>query len=104
MDVLDRHLAGNAYMAGDDYSIADIAIWPWYGWLVQGKLYQCAEFLQVHTYENLARWTAQIAARPAVIRGSMVNRMASEPSEQLRERHDAKDLELHTQSRRGSDL
>ena len=75
LDVLDRHLADNAYLAGDEYSIADIATWPWYGVLVQGNLYEAGEFLQVESYKNLQRWTKEIAARPAVERGRKVNRV-----------------------------
>lgn len=99
LDVLDRHLADNAYMAGESYSIADIAIWPWYGALVQGKVYDAAEFLQVHTYEHLVKWTETIAQRPAVKRGAMVNRAWGEPSGQLRERHSAADFETQTQDK-----
>lgn len=99
LDVLDRHLAEHEYMAGDTYSIADIAIWPWYGALVQGKVYDAAEFLQVHTYEHLARWTQMIAERPAVERGSMVNRAWGDPSGQLRERHSAEDFTTKTQDK-----
>ncbi|OFW98998.1 MAG: glutathione-dependent disulfide-bond oxidoreductase [Alphaproteobacteria bacterium RIFCSPHIGHO2_12_FULL_63_12] len=96
LDVLDRHLAENQYMAGADYTIADMAIWPWYGVLVQGKLYEAGEFLDVQFYKNVQRWTAEIAARPAVKRGRMVNRGWGEPSEQLLERHDASDFETKT--------
>ena len=96
LDVLDRHLAENQYMAGADYTIADIAIWPWYGVLAQGKLYDAGEFLDVRSYKNVQRWTAEIAARPAVERGRMVNRGWGEPSEQLLERHDASDFDTKT--------
>ncbi len=96
LDVLDRHLAASRYMAGADYTIADIAIWPWYGVLAQGKLYDAGEFLDVASYRNVQRWTAEIAARPAVKRGRMVNRGWGEPSEQLLERHDASDFETNT--------
>lgn len=96
LDVLDRHLANHRYMAGADYTIADIAIWPWYGVLAQGKLYEAGEFLDVASYRNMQRWTAEIAARPAVRRGRMVNRGWGEPSEQLLERHDASDFETKT--------
>ncbi len=96
LDVLDKHLADHKYMAGDDYSIADIAIWPWYGSLVQGILYSAGEFLDVASYTNLVRWTNDIAARPAVKRGAIVNRSWGEPSQQLHERHDASDFELRT--------
>jgi GST-like protein len=93
LDVLDRHLAEHRYMAGADYSIADIAIWPWYGQLAQGKLYEAGEFLDVGSYENLQRWTAEIAARPAVRRGRVVNRTFGAESEQLAERHSAADID-----------
>jgi GST-like protein len=99
LDVLDKHLADHKYMAGDDYSIADIAIWPWYGSLVQGILYSAGEFLDVASYTNLVRWTNDIAARPAVKRGAIVNRSWGEPSQQLHERHDASDFELRTQDK-----
>jgi GST-like protein len=92
LDVLDRHLAHNAYLAGAEYSIADIATWPWYGALAQGKLYGAGEFLQVQQYTHVQRWTAQIAARPAVQRGRIVNRNWGDPSEQLPERHSAGDF------------
>jgi len=93
MDVLDQQLATRDYIAGDEYSIADIAIWPWYGQLVLGELYEAAEFLQVQEYTHLLRWAGQIAARPAVIRGRMVNRTWGEPDEQQPERHSASDLD-----------
>jgi GST-like protein len=99
LDVLDRHLAVNEYMAGDEYSIADMGIWPWYGALVKGVIYNAAEFLSVHEYKNVMRWTDQIAARPAVKRGRMVNRIQGEPSSQLRERHDAGDFDTNTQDK-----
>ncbi len=99
LDVLDRHLAENTFMAGDEYSIADMAIWPWYGALVKGKVYDAAEFLSVHEYENVIRWTDQIAARPAVKRGRIVNRAWGDPASQLHERHDASDFELRTQDK-----
>ena len=99
LDVLDRHLADNAYMAGDSYSIADIAIWPWYGALVKGVLYGAAEFLAVKDYKHVNRWTNTIAERPAVKRGRMVNRIVGEPESQLRERHDAGDFETKTQDK-----
>ena len=99
LDVLDRHLATNTYMAGDEYSIADIAIWPWYGALVKGVLYGAAEFLAVHEYKHVNRWTNAIAERPAVKRGRMVNRIQGEPSSQLHERHDASDFETKTQDK-----
>ena len=99
LDVLDRHLKDNAYMAGDAYSIADIAIWPWYGSLVKGVLYGAAEFLAVQDYTHVQRWTNAIAARPAVKRGRMVNRIQGEPSSQLHERHDAGDFDTKTQDK-----
>ncbi|WP_299323977.1 glutathione-dependent disulfide-bond oxidoreductase [Parasphingopyxis sp.] len=96
MDVLDRHLAENDYMAGSDYSIADMAIWPWYGGMAKGVLYEAAEFLQVHEYTHVNRWADQIAERPAVQRGRMVNRVFGDPESQLPERHDASDFETKT--------
>ncbi len=93
LDVLDQHLAKNAYFAGDDYSIADMAIWPWYGGLVKGLIYEAGEFLSVHEYKNVIRWTDEVAARPAVQRGRMVNRAFGDPSSQLPERHDASDFD-----------
>ncbi len=99
MDVLDRNLAEREYMAGDEYSIADMAIWPWYGALVKGVVYDAGEFLQVHEYKNVIRWTDQLAKREAVKRGRMVNRTFGEPSSQLRERHDASDFDTKTQDK-----
>ena len=99
MDVLDRHLADHTFMAGKEYSIADIAVFSWYGPLAQGALYEAGEFLDVASYKNLQRWTAEIAERPAVKRGKMVNRAWGDPSGQLRERHDASDFELKTQDK-----
>ena len=99
LDVLDRHLANNKYMCGDQYTIADMAIWPWYGALVQNKVYEAAEFLQTHSYKNLVRWTEEIANRDAVKRGVMVNRAWGELDQQLHERHDASDFELKTQDK-----
>ena len=99
LDVLDRQLAKHQFIAGDDYTIADMAIWPWYGVLAQGKLYGAEEFLQVKDYHNVQRWTAEIAARPAVERGRMVNRAWGEPEEQLHERHAASDFETRTQDK-----
>ena len=96
MDVLDRHLAENEYMAGDEYSIADMAIAPWYGGLAKGLMYEGGEFLQVQSYKHVNRWTDMIFARPAVQRGRMVNRPFGEPSSQLWERHDASDFETKT--------
>ena len=99
LDVLDRHLTDNKYMAGDEYSIADMAIWPWYGGLVAGVLYEAAEFLDVKSYKNVARWNEEIGERPAVQRGRMVNRAWGEPSSQLLERHDASDFDTRTQDK-----
>jgi GST-like protein len=101
MDVLDRHLAGNEYMAGREYSIADMAIWPWYGALSLGLLYEAGEFLDVASYTNVIRWTKQIGSRPAVKRGRMVNRVQGDPSSQLHERHDASDFDTKTQDKIG---
>ncbi|MCT7655317.1 glutathione S-transferase C-terminal domain-containing protein [Oceanimonas sp. NS1] len=92
LDVLDRQLADRPYIAGDDYSIADIAIWPWYGALVRGDLYNAAEFLSVSDYKNVQRWANRIAERPAVQRGRRVNRVWGDESEQLAERHGADDF------------
>ncbi|KGJ86603.1 glutathione-dependent disulfide-bond oxidoreductase [Colwellia psychrerythraea] len=99
LDVLDRHLANNKFMCGEQYTIADIAIWPWYGALMQGELYEAAEFLQTQEYKNLARWTEEISNRAAVKRGIKVNRTWGELDEQLHERHDASDFELKTQDK-----
>ncbi|MBW7469514.1 glutathione-dependent disulfide-bond oxidoreductase [Marinobacter sp. M216] len=99
LDVLDRQLANHQYIAGDEYTIADMAIWPWYGALVTNKVYDAAEFLEAHTYRNVIRWTEEIAHRPAVQRGRMVNRTWGEPAEQLHERHDASDFENRTQEK-----
>ncbi|WP_083097952.1 glutathione-dependent disulfide-bond oxidoreductase [Pseudophaeobacter leonis] len=99
LDVLDRQLAENRFIAGDDYSIADIAIWPWYGQLVLGRLYEAAKFLDVASYEHVMRWAKEVDARPAVSRGRMVNRAFGEPHTQLRERHDAKDFDTQTQDK-----
>ncbi|GAA0370167.1 glutathione-dependent disulfide-bond oxidoreductase [Bowmanella denitrificans] len=93
LDVLNRHLADNPYMAGEEYSIADIAIWPWYGDLVLGNIYDAAEFLQVQDYQHVLRWAREIAKRPAVQRGRRVNRTWGEEQEQLAERHSAADLD-----------
>ena len=94
LDVLDRQLAETPYIAGDDYTIADIAIWPWYGVLAQGKIYNDAgTFLEVDSYKNVQRWTKEIAARKAVKRGRVVNRVSGDPSEQLEERHSAADID-----------
>ncbi len=99
LDVLERHLADHEYLAGHDYSIADMAVWPWYGALTKGLLYEAGEFLQVQDYANVQRWTDLIAARPAVQRGRMVNRAWGEPASQLHERHAASDFETKTQDR-----
>ena len=99
LDVLDRRLAEAEYLGGDDYSIADMAVWPWYGALAKGVVYGAGEFLQVQEYKHLQRWTDQIAARPAVKRGRMVNCAWGEPANQLHERHDASDFELRTQDK-----
>jgi GST-like protein len=99
MDVLDRRLAESPYLAGDDYTIADIATWPWYGALAKGLLYSAGEFLQVQEYSHVLRWTDQIAQRPAVKRGRMVNRVSGDPSSQLHERHDASDFDTRTQDK-----
>lgn len=99
LDVLDRHLADNQYMSGDDYTIADIAIWPWYGALMRNKLYDAAEFLDAASYSNVNRWTEQIGGRAAVKRGRMVNRNSGPLEEQLHERHDASDFGNKTQDK-----
>ncbi len=99
LDVLDRRLADNQYVCGDEYTIADIAIWPWYGALVANKVYEAAEFLDAGSYTHVNRWTAQIAERKGVQRGRMVNRSSGPPEEQLRERHDASDFDTSTQDK-----
>ena len=99
LDVLDRHLADRQYMAGDAYTIADMAIWPWYGNLVKGLLYEAGVFLDVQTYTNVVRWTDAIAQRPAVKRGRMVNRVFGDPASQLHERHEAGDFDTRTQDK-----
>ncbi|MEE4244575.1 MAG: glutathione-dependent disulfide-bond oxidoreductase [Kangiellaceae bacterium] len=99
LDVLDKHLANNTYICGDQYTIADMAIWPWYGALVNGELYGAAEFLQVQEYKNVVRWQKLIAERPAVKRGIMVNKTWGEPSTQLPERHSADDFLNKTQDK-----
>ncbi len=96
LDVLDQRLAHSTYLAGDEYTIADMAVWPWYGLLAMGQLYDAGEFLQVETYANVLRWTNLIAQRPAVQRGRMVNRTSGDPAKQLRERHDASDFDTKT--------
>ena len=99
LDVLDRRLAERAYLAGDDYTIADIAVFPWYGGLAKGWLYGAAEFLAVEDYTNVQRWADAILERPAVKRGRIVNRLNGEPSQQLHERHDASDFDTRTQDK-----
>lgn len=102
LDVLDKHLAEHAFMAGDEYTIADMAIWAWYGQLVLGRLYNAAEFLDVASYGHVLAWAEKIDARPAVKRGRMVNRAFGEPELQLHERHDASDFDTKTQDKIGS--
>ncbi len=99
LDVLDRQLASHRFLAGDEYTIADIAAWPWYGVLVKGELYEAGEFLSVHQYKHVLRWADEIALRPAVQRGRKVNLTWGEPSSQLLERHDASDFETRTQDK-----
>jgi GSH-dependent disulfide-bond oxidoreductase len=99
LDVLDRRLAESKYLAGDEYTIADIAVWPWYGAMSKGLLYGGGEFLSVHEYKNVIRWTDEIAARPAVKRGRMVNCAWGDPAGQLLERHDASDFDTKTQDK-----
>ena len=99
LDVLDQRLAQSPYLAGDEYTIADMAVWPWYGTLAMGQLYEAGEFLQVQNYKNVLRWTTQIAQRPAVQRGRMVNRTFGDPAKQLHERHDASDFDTQTQDK-----
>ncbi|MBR9842044.1 MAG: glutathione-dependent disulfide-bond oxidoreductase [Rhodobacteraceae bacterium] len=99
LDVLDKRLAEVPYLAGDDYTIADIANWAWYGQLALGRLYEAGEFLSVHEYENVVRWAQEIDARPAVQRGRMVNRAFGAPETQLHERHDAGDFDTQTQDK-----
>jgi GST-like protein len=99
LDVLDRHLAEHTYLAGDTYTIADMAVWPWYGALVKGLLYEAGDFLQVQHYTHVVRWANLIAQRPAVQRGRMVNRVTGQPSSQLHERHDASDFDTKTQDK-----
>jgi GSH-dependent disulfide-bond oxidoreductase len=101
LDVLDRRLADNEYLAGADYTIADIAVWPWYGGLVKGLLYGGGEFLSVQDYKNVQRWTDAIAKRPAVKRGRIVNRVMGDPASQLHERHAASDFDTQTQDKIG---
>lgn len=99
LDVLNRRLADNEFISGDAYTIADMAIWPWYGGLVKGWQYGAAEFLSVQDYNNVVRWADQVFARPAVARGRMVNRTSGEPASQLHERHDAGDFDTRTQDK-----
>ena len=99
MDVLDKRLAEHEFLAGSDYTVADMAVWPWYGALAKGQLYEAGEFLQVHEYTHVVRWADQIAQRPAVQRGRKVNRTSGDPANQLRERHDASDFETRTQDK-----
>ena len=99
LDVLDRRLGETKYLAGDAYTIADMAVWPWYGGLAKGLVYEAGEFLAVQDYKNVQRWTDEIAKRPAVKRGRMVNRAFGDPSSQLIERHHASDFELRTQDK-----
>ena len=99
LDVLDRRLAQNRYLAGDDYTIADMAVWPWYGLLALGQVYGAAEFLSTKDYTNVIRWATELGERPAVKRGRMVNRTQGEPSSQLHERHDARDFDTLTQDK-----
>jgi len=99
LDVLDRRLAETPYLGGDDYTIADIAVWPWYGGLAKGLLYGGGEFLSVQDYKNVQRWADMIGKRPAVRRGRIVNRLQGDPAQQLHERHDASDFETKTQDK-----
>ena len=99
LDVLDRRLAESEFLGGSQYTIADIAVWPWYGALAKGLVYEAGEFLQVQEYRNVQRWTDQIAERPAVKRGRMVNRVMGAPASQLHERHDASDFDTKTQDK-----
>ena len=99
LDVLDRRLGESPYIAGPDYTIADMAVFPWYGGLAKGWLYGAAEFLAVHEYKNVQRWADMLLERPTVVRGRMVNRLSGEPSSQLHERHDAGDFETKTQDK-----
>lgn len=101
LDVLDKRLADNKYICGDDYTIADIAIWPWYGQVVLNTVYEAAEFLQAHEYTHLNRWAKEISERETVKRGRMVNRTFGDPASQLHERHDASDFDTKTQDKIG---
>ncbi|HQY38645.1 MAG TPA: glutathione-dependent disulfide-bond oxidoreductase [Giesbergeria sp.] len=102
MDVLNKRLAEHEFIAGSDYTVADMAIWPWYGALAKGQLYEAGEFLQVHEYTHVVRWADQIAQRPAVQRGRKVNRVFGDPASQLHERHDASDFDTKTQDKLAS--
>ncbi len=99
LDVLDRRLAESRFLGGDDYTIADMAVWPWYGGLAKGLLYGSAEFLSVQEYKNVQRWADEVAKRPGVKRGRIVNRLQGDPAAQLHERHDASDFDLRTQDK-----
>ena len=99
MDVLDKRLAESKYLGGNDYTNADMAVWPWYGGLAKGLMYGAGEFLAVHEYKNVVRWADEIGARPAVKRGRIVNRLQGDPAQQLHERHDASDFDLKTQDK-----
>ncbi len=102
LDVLDRRLGEARYVGGDQYTIADMAIWPWYGTLAKGQLYGAGDFLQVHDYRNVLRWTDEIAQRPGVRRGRKVNRTWGDPASQLHERHEASDFDTKTQDKLGA--
>ncbi|MGI4814170.1 MAG: glutathione-dependent disulfide-bond oxidoreductase [Janthinobacterium lividum] len=102
LDVLDKQLAANEYVAGSEYTIADMAIWPWYGGLAKGLLYEGGEFLSVQEYQHVQRWADAIGARPAVQRGRMVNRLMGDPASQLHERHEASDFDTKTQDKLGA--
>jgi GST-like protein len=104
LDVLDRQLAEHPYIAGREYTIADMAIWPWYGAVLRNEAYDAAEFLDAPSYKNVLRWSDEIAARPAVQRGRMVNRTFGDPAKQLWERHDAGDFDTRTQDKIGDDV
>lgn len=103
LDVLDRRLSNNEYLSGQDYTIADMAVWPWYGALVRGVLYEAGEFIEAHTYEHVLRWANQISEREAVQRGRMVNRAWGEPSTQLHNRHSTQDFDTLTQDKIGGE-
>lgn len=101
LDVLDQRLAQSPYLAGEEYTIADMSVWPWYGALATGQLYEAGDFLQVETYSHVVRWTKQVAQRPAVQRGRMVNRTSGDPAKQLHERHEASDFDTPMQDKLG---